>query len=256
MDDDLSLLSEAARVAAPEAMRHWRSDPEAWDKPGGAGPVSQADLAVNERLCSVLLAARPGYGWLSEETEDGPERLLRDAVFIVDPIDGTRAYLNGEPSWALSLAVARKGSVTAGVIFLPARDELYAAARGCGATCNGVPVAASGQTILDGARMLAKRPMLDRQYWPRGIPPVRREFRPSLAYRLALVASGRFDGMFTLQPAWEWDVAAGSLIAAEAGAAVTDRVGGVPVFNNATPKIDGLVAAPPVLHAGLLALLP
>ncbi|MFM7446032.1 MAG: inositol monophosphatase family protein, partial [Tabrizicola sp.] len=118
-------------------MRYWRKDPKSWEKPGEQGPVSEADLAVNEALARRLRSARPEYGWLSEETPDDAARLGCTAVFILDPIDGTRAFLAGEETFAVSLAVAREGRPVAGVVFLPAMDRLYSATAGGAALCNG-----------------------------------------------------------------------------------------------------------------------
>lgn len=219
-----------------------------WDKPDGAGPVTEADLAVNEFLERHLRAARPDYGWLSEETEDSPERLARDRVFIVDPIDGTRSFVEGSDSWAHALAVVERGQVVAGVIYLPRRDLLYHAALGEGACLNGRPISASPRDSLDHAQILAARPIMDRAHWTHGVPDFRRVYRPSLAYRMALVAQGRFDGMLTLRPSWEWDVAAGDLILREAGGACTDRVGQRLRFNNPRPQVNGVVAAGPLIH--------
>jgi len=218
-------------------MGHWRADPKVWDK-GAAGPVSEADFAVDRHLRARLLAARPDYGWLSEET--------------ADPIDGTRAYLGGEETWAHSLAVAEAGRGTAGVIFLPAKNRLYAAATGRGATRDGAAVAPSARTEVAGARVLSNRMSFDPRHWR--VPPddLARGFRPSLAYRLALVAEGRFDAMLTLGDAWEWDIAAGALIAAEAGAAVTDRHGAPLTFNAEGARAPGVLTAAPALHAALL----
>ena len=105
-----------------------------WDKPDGAGPVTEADLAVNDVLMSNLRTARPGYGWLSEETDDSDARLGNDSVFIIDPIDGTRSFVEGGKTWAISIAVAQRGQITAAVVYLPLRHKLYAAAHGGGAT--------------------------------------------------------------------------------------------------------------------------
>ena len=251
---DLSLLIDAALEAGKIATRCPGPRVQRWDKPGGTGPVTEADLAVNAMLERDLRAARPDYGWLSEETEDSPDRLTRDRAFIIDPIDGTRGFAEGSRTWAHSLAVAERGEITAAVIYLPLRDLLYAAARGQGATLNRVPIHVSGQTHLSGAGILAARPNLDACHWQSGVAPdFRRVYRPSLAYRMALVAQGRFDGMLTLRPSWEWDIAAGDLILREAGGLCTDRSGQPLQFNNAHPRLNGVVAAGPALHTGLYA---
>lgn len=233
-------------------MSYWKTGQTVWHKDAGAGPVSEGDYAVDRALRERLTAARPDHGWLSEETEDTPERLSRDRVFIVDPIDGTRAYVDGQTSWALSLALVLRGRPVAGVVFLPAQDMLYAAEAGNGATLNGAPIRVSGRGDVAGARLLAPKPSLETAHWPGGVPPIERHFRPSLAWRLCLVAEGRFDAMLTFRDAWEWDLAAGALIVAEAGACVTDRDGQPLEFNSAAARTPGVIAAPPSLHAGFL----
>jgi myo-inositol-1(or 4)-monophosphatase len=250
---DLALLAEAARAAGRIALSFFRKSPEIWEKHADAGPVTEADYAVDRMLRDTLTGARPGYGWLSEETEDGPARLARPRSFIVDPIDGTRAFIAGEPSWAHSLAVVEAGQATAGVVYLPVPDLLYAATLGGGATLNGQPIRASGRTEETGATVLAGKTAFHPDLWPGGLPQIERKFRPSLAWRLALVGEGRFDAMLTLRPAWEWDIAAGALIAAEAGARVTDRHGGPLRFNSPHPQTAGVIAAAPALHAAFLA---
>jgi len=250
--DGLLLLSEAARAAGEIALRHFRNAPEHWEKPGGAGPVSVADLEVDRMLRETLLAGRPGTGWLSEEPPDGGGRLDHDEVFIVDPIDGTRSFIAGETAWAISLALARAGRVSAAVVYLPAADLFYSATLDGPALLNGQPIHVSDRQALDGATLLTSGRQLSPDLWPGGAPPVARHFRPSLAWRLALVAEGRFDAMLTLGDAWEWDVAAGSLIAERSGAAVTGRDGRPARFNNLHPVTPGMIAAPPALHAALI----
>ncbi|WP_422075805.1 inositol monophosphatase family protein [Tranquillimonas rosea] len=250
---DLPLLIDAARAAGELARPYWRADPQVWDKSGGQGPVTEADLAVDRALRETLLAARPDYGWLSEETADDETRLHRKRVFIVDPIDGTRAFVEGQESWAHSIAVAEQGRITAAVVHLPIRERLYAAARGEGATLDGTPIRVSRATDPDTALVLAARFNFDPQHWRTGVPGFARHFRPSLAYRLGLVAEGRFDAMLSLRDAWEWDIAAGSLIVSEAGGTVTDRHGAPIGFNSPLRRSSGVVASAPALHTALRA---
>lgn len=252
---DLPLLTEAAREAGEIAMRHWRADPKVWDKPGGAGPVTEADLAVDSFLTERLRGARPGYGWMSEETPDDPAERAARTIFVVDPIDGTRAYIDGQEAWAIALAVVQDGRPCAGVIHMPAKSgRVYAAALGGGAARDGAPIAAEARADdLDAADLLVTRPNLAPELWRGPVPRMSRHFRPSLAYRLALVAEGRFDGMLTLRDAWAWDVAAGALIATEAGAVVTDRDGAALRFDLPGRKTAGVLAAPPSMHAETLA---
>ena len=246
---DLALLTDAARDAGRIALRFWRKDPQVWDKGGEHGPVTEADLAVNDMLKARLLAARPGYGWLSEEAPDDAARLSCETVFIIDPIDGTRAFIAGEETFAHSLAIAHEGRVTAGVVFLPALDRIYTASETAPPLKDGQPIAASRRDRLEGADILTTKVNMVPEKWPGGVPEITRHFRASLAYRLCLAAEGRFDGMLTLRPAWEWDIAAGSLIAEKAGAVVTDQRGESLRFNTASALADGVLALPPAPHA-------
>ncbi|MEJ6399176.1 3'(2'),5'-bisphosphate nucleotidase CysQ [Yoonia sp. 208BN28-4] len=240
---DLDLLIAASKEAGAIARHYFGDDPQVWDKGGNDGPVTEADLAVNSMLERDLRAARPSYGWLSEESQDGADRLQAERLFIVDPIDGTRAFIEGSKDWAHAMAVVENGVVTAGAVYLPMRDQLFAAALGQGATLNGEPIAVTGQDALHGATVLGNKWNFEPKYWRDAkTPPVKRHFRSSLAFRLSLVAQGRFDAMITLRPTWEWDVAAGALIVTEAGGTVTDRQGHDPVFNNVHPQLNGMVA--------------
>ena len=249
---DLSLLLDAAREAGAIAMARFRRDPRWHDKPGGQGPVSEADLAVDRALREWLTAARPDHGWLSEEAPDDPARLACRRVFVVDPIDGTRAYLAGDPGWGLSLALVEDGRPVAAVMHMPALGATYAARRGGGASRDGAPIHPSGRAGARGARVLASRAALAPGRWPSGPPPVERHARPALAHRLCLVAEGRFDAALSLAPVWEWDVAAGALIAEEAGAVVTDREGRALRFNTPARRGPGIVAATPGVHGALM----
>lgn len=250
---DLALLTATAERAGAIARRYFRQKPRTWDKPGTGGPVTEADLETDAYLRETLTAERPFYGWLSEETPDDPARLARDTVFIADPIDGTRAFIAGENTWSVALAVAFQGRVTAAVVYLPEKARLYAATLGGGAYLNGARLAASTRAEAKGGTLLANRWSMGETYWPGGVPDVTREFRPSLAYRLSLVAEGRFDAMVTFRDTWEWDIAAGSLIATEAGATVTDRHGEALRFNTPNAHAPGVIAASPGAHAELLA---
>ena len=249
---DLELLTSAAKEAGKIATRYSGTSAKTWHKPDDLGPVTEADLAVNDMLHSTLGAARPDYGWLSEESEDSGARLSQDKVFIIDPIDGTRSFIEGADTWAHSLAIAENGVVTAAAVFLPLKGKLYSAAAGRGAFLNGAPIRASSRSELAGATMIAAKPNFHPTNW-RGqkVPDVKRAYRPSLAYRLSLVAEGRFDAMLTLRDSWEWDIAAGDLILREAGAITSDKRGNTLRFNNPYPQVKGVVAAAPALHSDL-----
>lgn len=248
---DLALLTEAARAAGAISMRFFGRSPKVWEKPG-EGPVTEADIAVNDMLIDRLRTARPSYGWLSEETPDTDERLDCEHLFLIDPIDGTAAFIAGDSSFSHSFAVAQNGVVTAAVVYLPAKDRLYAASLDTPATCNGAPIQCSDRAGILGATLLTPKANMIPDLWNGAVPDVTRHFRSSVAYRLCLVAEGAFDGMLSLRQAWEWDIAAGALIAAKAGAMVSNRMGAPIHFNAERPRSNGVLVAAPGLHRALL----
>lgn len=254
--EDRALLVAAAEAGGAVALGFFQGAVKSWDKEGGQGPVSEADLAVNGAVAEQLRPARPDYGWLSEEDPDGTDRLAAERIFVVDPIDGTRAFLKQEPGFAVALAVIERGAVTAAAICLPARGETYSAHLGGGGTVRrggeDHPLAVSARAKPEGARSLVNRSQLAAEHWPGGVPALERSYRSSLAWRLCLVAEGRFDATLTFRSAWEWDIAAGALLVAEASGRVTDGAGGPLTFNSPSAKAAGLVAAPPALHARLM----
>ncbi|WP_333713862.1 3'(2'),5'-bisphosphate nucleotidase CysQ [Yoonia sp.] len=253
-ESDVALLQAAARHAGDIALSYFKRNPDVTDKPDGAGPVTAADLAVNAMLESMLQAARPDYGWLSEETEDTPARLSTRRQFVIDPIDGTRAFIDGSNDWAHSLAIVEDGVPVAAAVYLPVHGMMFSAGRAAGATLNGGAINVSAPARLEDAVVLGTKVNFDGRHWKDGTPPpVKRAFRASLAYRLCLVAQGQFDGMITLRPTWEWDIAAGALIAAEAGAVVTDPAGKALRFNNPEPKVPGVLMGGAMLHGSLAA---
>ena len=166
LGDDHALLIDAAREAGAIAMNFFGKPVETWEKSPGQ-PVSAADIAVNRRLAERLRGARPDYGWLSEEDADADKRFATPAQWVVDPIDGTRAFLKQIPEFAVCAALVEDGEPVAGVVYNPAAEELYEATRGGGARLNDRPIAASGETDLARAHYLASRRTLEKQNWPR-----------------------------------------------------------------------------------------
>jgi myo-inositol-1(or 4)-monophosphatase len=252
-ESDLSLLIDAARKAGTIATGYFGQQPKVTDKPDGAGPVTDADLAVNRMLADLLRDKRPDYGWLSEESEDDPARLSTQRQFMIDPIDGTRAFIDGAKDWSHSLAIVEDGAVVAAAVYLPLHDLMFTASVGDGARVNGRAISVS-RSALENATVLGSKQNFAPALWKDAtLPPFKRAFRSSLAYRLCLVAQGRFDAMLTLRDSWEWDIAAGALIVAEALGKVTDAAGQPLVFNNPRPQVPGVIAAGHELHASLAA---
>ena len=244
---DHALLIEAVREAGALSLEFFQGDYEHWDKAPG-DPVSEADHAIDALLRERLCAARPDYGWLSEESTDTPERLERARVFIVDPIDGTRAFIRGEAEFTVSAALAEEGRAVVGVVFNPATEELFEAVEGGGARLNGATIQASARQGWSGARVISGTRMFTRAGWSE--PPRDAEFFAinSIAYRMALVAAGRYDACISLGTKSEWDIAGGTVILAEAGGRASTARGAEFGFNQAKPVVDSVVVAGPAMH--------
>ncbi|TPM39472.1 3'(2'),5'-bisphosphate nucleotidase CysQ [Mesorhizobium sp. B2-3-4] len=236
---DLDLLRDAAREAGLVAMRYFGKNPQVWMK-GGTSPVSEADHAADAYLRQTLLAARPDYGWLSEETADDPVRLSARRTFVVDPIDGTRGFLEGQRAWCVSVAVVENGRTLAGVLECPAMDETYCALPGQGAFRNGKRIAvreAGDRPEISGLKQLID---LMPAGWQKRLQ--RAPYNPSLAYRLAMIANGKLDGTFVKPNAHDWDIAAADLILREAGGQLLDPQGHAPLFAGAVTRHGALAA--------------
>ena len=199
-----------------------------------------------------LSAAFPQAGWLSEETVDDPARLARPRVLVVDPIDGTRAFMTGDSRFAVCAALVAEGLPIAGVVHLPARAETFAAALGGGARLNGAPARVAAARKLEGARLGGPRPMVE-ALARAGANVVQQARIPSLAYRIVSVACGALDAALASPNAHDWDLAAADVILHEAGGSLTGLEGARPVYNRPEPRHAELVAAPLALRDALMA---
>lgn len=250
------VLIEAARAAGRVALAHFRAGERTRAHirlKGGGSPVTEADLAVDSFLKGALIQAFPDAGWLSEETEDDPSRLVRSRLLVVDPIDGTRAFIDGDKRWAVSIALVVAGRPVAGVVHAPALDETYAAAAGAGASLNGRAVAVSAHAQLDGARIGGPRSMVHAIESGAGLSLRLEPKIPSLAYRLALAARGALDLAIASERSHDWDVAAADLILAEAGGILVDASGEGLIYNREETLHPALFAASKKLIGPLLA---
>jgi len=252
---DLSILESAVREAGEIARKFYGGTFRRWSKAGGS-PVTEADLAIDSFLNERMRTERPAYGWLSEETDDDPARLDAETVFVVDPIDGTVAFMKNKPHFTICAAVVHLGRPVAGVVYNPISGEFFAAREDHGATCNGEPIRVSGRTEIEGCRMLGDKAMLMHPAWNTAPnipwPEMHIESRSSIAYRMALVANGSFDAMLALSAKRDWDLAAADVILSEAGGLATTHDGSVLRYNGTTALQTSVVGAGPVLHAKLL----
>jgi len=248
LPEDRALLETVIRKAGKIARDAFHAnDSKVWDKEKGH-PVTDADIAVNDFLYRELTQARPGYGWLSEETKDDHSRHACPRTFVVDPIDGTRAFIDRTPNFVVSIAIIEDGTSVAGAVYNPLKDELYSAHLGSGAKLNGTPMTTSHRPNLKGAKMIG----YPRKFRRLDFPEMNCRIANSMAYRMVLVASGEADCTVAFTPKSDWDVAAATLIATEAGAVVTNIRGDIPQFDKDSTSGFGVICAGPVLHALLL----
>ncbi|MFB0516256.1 MAG: 3'(2'),5'-bisphosphate nucleotidase CysQ [Candidatus Neomarinimicrobiota bacterium] len=253
MQAELTVALEAARAAGTLLMNYYNADYEIRDK-GFNNPVTTADYASNQHLEERLRDSFPTYGWLSEETADTSERLSKERVWVVDPLDGTKEFIRGLPQFVVSIALVERGEPMLGVLYNPVTDETFTAVAGNGATLNNEPVTASLIERLQEAVLLNSRSETRRRLWE----PYRSYFRSlkpigSVAYKLGLTAAGRADIFATLRPKNEWDVCAGHIILKEAGAVLRVLNGQEHRYNSRHVVLKpGLVAGNPTIVQSFL----
>lgn len=253
--EDLEILKRVAREAGELALDYFeRSDVRFWDKSKGH-PVTEADLAVNNLIQERLMAVRPDYGWLSEETALSEDTRTAKRVWIVDPIDGTRAFMRQEPYWCIGLGVLEAGKPRAAVINAPVMGESYHASLGGGAFLNRDRISVSDCGVEAGCRLITNEGMLTHPAWPIPWPDVElAKPKPNATLlRMCWVAAGKFDAVLTLWRKSDWDLAAGTLIVEEAGGVATTHLGEPYVFNRGEPAQRSLLAAGKALHSLLSA---
>ena len=247
---DAALLADTVREAGALALSMFRTELKNWTK-GASSPVSEADIATNDLIESMLRSATPDYGWLSEESVDSDTRLGKPLVWIVDPIDGTRAYLAGREDWCVSVALVAGATPVLAAVFAPVTDEFYFAVSGQGATLNQRRVSASTGTELDFSRMAGPKPLVQR------LSPSSDEIKlfpriGSLALRLCRVADGSLDAAFAGGQSRDWDLAAANLIVQEANGRMTALSGDAIEYNRREVAHGVLLAAGRDRHARIV----
>ena len=247
--DDAQLLFDTVRRAGELGKSLAGSEIERWNKPDGS-QVTAADLAINALIAETLRPARPAYGWLSEETPDDHARLAQKRIWIIDPIDGTRAFIEHRNEWCVAAALIEAGRPVAAAVYRPMEEEFYTAIAGEGAFLNDEAMRASDSTTLHGARLAGNRKALN-SLSAAGVSGDQSGALP-LQLRLAYVAAGRLDGAVSIGNRNDWDLAAGELLVLEAGGQVSDTQGGRYIYNRPQPWQQGLVAAGAQRHAAII----
>jgi myo-inositol-1(or 4)-monophosphatase len=246
------ILNAAVREAGVLALSMFGTSVKTWTK-GHGSPVTAADIAVNDLLRDRLAPAARSIAWLSEESADEEARCTARRVWIVDPIDGTRAYIAGRTDWAVSAALVEDGRPVAGALFAPAEPAFYAAVAGKGATLDGAPIAATGAALREGARIAGPKSYLER------LSALGLSFEPvprihSIALRFARIARGTLDVAFSGGSSHDWDLAAADLLVHEAGGALTTLTGQPLLYNRAELTHGPLIAAGRARHSELIEL--
>jgi myo-inositol-1(or 4)-monophosphatase len=245
---DRERLAMAVQEAGAIAKKFFRGPLKQWTKGLGDSPVTEADIASNDLLQKRLV--EPGDGWLSEESENDPSRLAARRIWVVDPIDGTRAFIAGREDWSVSVALVVDGRPVIAALFAPATDELFLSTVGGGATRNGVTIRASSGGSLDGVRVGGPKRMMERiALKAAGIVLMPRIH--SLALRLARVADGELDAAIAGGNSHDWDLAAADLLVHEAGGLMTALDGRVLIYNRPDPVHSIVLAAGRERHAAL-----
>jgi len=251
-------LIEATRTAGALALSFFRSGEKtsaSISHKAGGSPVTEADEAVNRYLEQELRKAVPSAAWLSEESDDSSERLAQDLVLVVDPIDGTRGFVAGIPTWAVAVALVYRSRPVIGIIHAPAVEQTYVAVKNCGARLNDVEIHVSDRANLTAAAKVTGPQPLTQNLRRAGLDFDLLPRIPSLALRIAYVAAGTLDAALVSENSHDWDIAAADLIVQEAGGRLATLAGEVPMYNRRDTRHGRLVAAPlPIvaeIHAAL-----
>lgn len=247
--EESAVAEYAAKEAGSIIMRLFKGKFDVHEKSKN-NPVTSADLAANRKIHDIIMDRFPQDGWLSEEDKDSTDRLSLSRVWVIDPIDGTKEFIEGVPQFAVSIGFVVEGRPKVAVVYNPAEDRFYQAAAGQGAYLNKQPIRVTPRNDVDGALLLVSRSEPQRKFQ---VYVDRCEIKPvgSIAFRLAKVAGGDGDGTLTFRSIREWDVCAGVLMVQEAGGKVVDGNGNDLRFNQREARHRGVVAANGPLADGL-----
>jgi|TARA_R110002094_G_scaffold43505_4_gene55582 myo-inositol-1(or 4)-monophosphatase len=254
LDTDFALLDHAMQEAGDIARRYFNGTVKSWEKKPG-DPVSEADLALDAHFRDSLLAARPDYGWLSEETADNHARLGKSRVWIIDPIDGTRSFIAGKPEFTIAAALVEDGRPIIGIVYNPVLEEYYEAIKGRGAKLNGRLITCSPKSDLANTRLIASRNSFDWHGWLDDVKGASFSHVNSIAYRMVKVASRHADASLSLTEKSDWDIAAADIILSEAGGITTTTGGDTLIYNRKSIHQKNVISSGEALHPRLMKML-
>ena len=256
-NEELISAKVAARNAGKILMKYYQSDNKEVKMKGVDNPVTIADNEADQYLCDFLTGEFPNDGWLSEETVDTDERLNKDRVWIVDPLDGTKEFIEGIPHFSVSIGLVYNSEPVVGVIYNQATDEMFSCQKGKGVYLNGNKVIASKKNLLIDSKITVSRSELKRNEWE----PYKNNFKSidpigSVAYKLALVSAGKYDIFATVAPKNEWDICAGDCLISEAGGVFKTINDKKIIYNQKKTLVtDTIIATNSILFEGVSDLL-
>ena len=233
------------------ALEWFKKDPEYWEKDDGS-LISKADIEINNLLNELLKKQNPNFGWLSEENEDDRSRLEKEITFVVDPLDGTKAFLEGKKEFSISVALVKDGKPISGIVYSPSTEEMFEAEKEKGSWKNKKRIRISNFKTLAGCKILAFKPMFSHPSWDEKWPEMEVDNKNSIAYRMALVASGQFDAMMALNSKNDWDIAAGDLLITESGGFVTLHNKNQLHYNELSTKKPSIIGSNKTIHKEII----
>ena len=243
MCSELKITIKAAKEAGDVILKYYKSKYEIKDK-SYHNPVTTADKEADETIKKILMNNFPDYGWLSEETVDSSERLLKEKVWVVDPLDGTKEFIEGIPNFVVSIGLVKEGNPILGILYNPVTKELFSASKGEGAFLNNERISCSSKEKTEEMVILNSRSETQRGLWN----PYKDKFKVlepigSVAYKLGLTAAAKADVFASLRPKNEWDICAGNCIINESGGKLIDLNGNQRKYNLEKTLIKpGLIA--------------